>query len=308
MKQILLLKNRILGIDFEGLRAFCFIFLFAAEFAYYLLILQTAVIPIFEKNFLALSFIPIGAVFGVVFTVFMKNEISLLQISLFIQTIMMFFYPNYGYLDLFILGFLSSITVTILIFMVSDIFLIALSLGISYAIGTLFIGVDIYNRGDIAVLLSLMALFFSLFQNQKAAKKFARPAFKEAFEIFLWIFLDSLLFEMLIRDDSVGIWGREEFIYPIILFHIVGIFIGYFLLKKKYFSFLVLILFGISYLFFIFKEQNMLCVVYPIVISMYNVKILQKMSRMSYELVAFFAMILWFASSSGLFLAVNIQN
>ncbi len=57
----------------------------------------------------------------------------------------------------------------------SDIFLIALSLGISYAIGTFFIDVD--NRGDIAVLLSLMALFFSLFQNQKSSKKVCKAGF-----------------------------------------------------------------------------------------------------------------------------------
>ncbi len=305
MKQILLLKRSVL--DFEIVKKISFVFIFFAQLSYYLLILQTAVIPIYESNFLFLSVIPFGGILGMLFSSLFKNKIYILKFALFSQFFMMLFYPNYSFLDLFALGFLSGITVPVLLFMLDELFLGVFSLALSYSFSTFFIGVDIYDRKAIALFLSFVAFFFSFFYIPQVKSSFQKPDFKKAFEIFLWIFLDSLLFEALIRSN-VGIWGKEDFLYSIVFFHIIGVFLGYLFINKKFFLYLLAGLFVLSYLFFVTKNQYLLSFVYPIAISMYNVRILNIMRKMSFNFVSVFSILLWTGSCAGLFTAINLYK
>lgn len=102
----------------------------------------------------------------------------------------------------------------------------------------------------------------------------------------LWVFLDSALFESLSRDITISIW-RDGFTFQIALFHVIGVFVLYFSKLKKPKSLFILTLFAASYLFYFLREGYILSIVYPFVISYYNVVILQTIAKKILELSHF---------------------
>jgi len=123
----------------------------------------------------------------------------------------------------------------------------------------------------------------------------------------LWAFMDSTLFETLSRDPSISIW-RGGYELPIILFHFAGIVTALFghtrSTDKERF---ILLLFALSYLSYFFHEALVLAMVYPFVISYYNVVILQEVIKIKSfgTIVIVMICIGWIASGIGLMVALQ---
>ena len=122
----------------------------------------------------------------------------------------------------------------------------------------------------------------------------------------LWVFLDSSLFESLSRDLAVSIW-RGGFTFEIALFHVIGLVCAlYFKIDKNQNELFILILFAISYLLYFLREGFILSMIYPFVISYYNVVILQSIRNKDFRTISFFMIFIgWMASGSGLFVALT---
>ena len=122
----------------------------------------------------------------------------------------------------------------------------------------------------------------------------------------LWVFLDSTLFESLSRDITISIW-RDGFTFQIALFHVIGVFCAlYFKIEKNQKSLFILTLFAASYLFYFLREGFILSIVYPFVISYYNVVILQTIAKKDFKTITFYMIFIgWMASGAGLFVALS---
>ena len=122
----------------------------------------------------------------------------------------------------------------------------------------------------------------------------------------LWVFLDSALFEALSRDITISIW-RDGFTFQIALFHVIGVFCAlFFKIEKNQKSLLILTLFAASYLFYFLREGFILSIVYPFVISYYNVVILQTIAKKDFKTITFYMIFIgWMASGAGLFVALS---
>jgi hypothetical protein len=122
----------------------------------------------------------------------------------------------------------------------------------------------------------------------------------------LWVFLDSTLFETLSRDLTVSIW-RDGFTFEIIIFHLIGVASAFFIkIEKNQKELLILILFALSFLFYFLQEALILSIVYPFVISFYNVVILQSIVKKQFKtLTIYMVFIGWIASGAGLFIALE---
>ncbi len=122
----------------------------------------------------------------------------------------------------------------------------------------------------------------------------------------LWIFLDSALFESLSRDVSISIW-RDGYSLEIALFHIIGVVCAlYFKIEKNQKELLIVILFSLSYLFYFIQEAFILSLIYPFVISFYNVVILQTLLQKELKTLSVYMIFIgWIASGGGLFVALE---
>ena len=122
----------------------------------------------------------------------------------------------------------------------------------------------------------------------------------------LWVFLDSALFESLSRDITISIW-RDGFTFQIALFHVIGVFCAlYFKIERNQKSLFILTLFAASYLFYFLREGYILSIVYPFVISYYNVVILQTITKKDFRTITFYMIFIgWMASGAGLFVALS---
>jgi len=123
----------------------------------------------------------------------------------------------------------------------------------------------------------------------------------------LWVFLDSALFETLSRDMFIPIW-RGGYSNEIISFHILGVIVALFYkMRKREKEFFILSLFALSYLLFFLQEALLLSVVYPFVISYYNVVILQNLTKVKdFRMIALSMIFIgWIASGAGLLVALE---
>lgn len=122
----------------------------------------------------------------------------------------------------------------------------------------------------------------------------------------LWIFLDSSLFETLSRDTSVPIW-RGGYSFEIVAFHIIGVIAALKIkLQKLEKELFIILLFALSYLFYFLQEAILLSIIYPFVISFYNVTILQSLLKKDLKNLAFYMIFIgWIASGAGLFIALE---
>ena len=282
----------------------------ACELCYYLLIAQTGVVEYFSSNLFLIAPLPIGGVIGSFLVSYIKidnkNKISLF---LTIQLIMSFLYPNFNMLTLFILGLAVGSIAPLIINEIkkTTALELGLALSISYVTGTTLFNYEVANRDFIAVILTTIILICSRFlplenQNQKELD------FTSHSLVFmvLWVFLDSALFETLSRDLTISIW-RNGFTFEIAIFHVMGVICAlYFKLEKSQKELFILTLFALSYLFYFLREAEVLSLVYPFVISYYNVVILQTIKQKDFKTITFYMIAIgWMASGGGLFVALT---
>lgn len=282
------------------------IFFIASELCYYLLIAQTGIVEYFSSNIFLIAPLPIGGVIGslLVSYIKIKNKVSLFLVA---QLILSFLYPNYNFLTLFLLGFVVGSMAPLIINEVKKTtFLeLGLALSLSYVTGTILFNYEVSQREIIAVTLTTITLFCSLFLNYIKEEKELNTTNHSLLMMVLWVFLDSALFESLSRDVTVSIW-RDGFTFEIALFHVIGLFCAlYFKIEKNQKELLILTLFALSYLFYFLREGSILSMVYPFVISYYNVVILQSIRKLDFKTISFYMIFIgWMASGAGLFIAL----
>ena len=280
----------------------------ASELCYYLLIAQTGVVEYFSSNLFLIAPLPIGGIIGSLLVSYIKidfkNKISLFLI---IQLIMSFLYPNFNMITLFILGFAVGSLAPLIINEIKKTTLLelGLALSVSYVTGTLLFNYEVEARGIIAITLTTITLLASRFLPTNEPIKKSNQEFALLMMV-LWVFLDSTLFESLSRDITISIW-RDGFTFQIALFHVIGVFCAlYFKIEKNQKSLFILTLFAASYLFYFLREGFILSIVYPFVISYYNVVILQTIAKKDFKTITFYMIFIgWMASGAGLFVALS---
>ncbi|MDX9901011.1 MAG: hypothetical protein RBT22_05930 [Aliarcobacter sp.] len=280
----------------------------ASELCYYLLIAQTGVVEYFSSNLFLIAPLPIGGIIGSLLVSYIKidfkNKISLFLI---IQLIMSFLYPNFNMITLFILGFAVGSLAPLIINEIKKTTLLelGLALSVSYVTGTLLFNYEVEARGIIAIILTTITLLASRFLPTNEPIKKSNQEFALLMMV-LWVFLDSTLFESLSRDITISIW-RDGFTFQIALFHVIGVFCAlYFKIEKNQKSLFILTLFAASYLFYFLREGFILSIVYPFVISYYNVVILQTIAKKDFKTITFYMIFIgWMASGAGLFVALS---
>ncbi|HZF69311.1 hypothetical protein [Sulfuricurvum sp.] len=258
----------------------------ASQLLYYLLIAQTGVVGAFDSHIHDLYTLPIGGLIGSLMSAYWRhfNIRTELYFLFGIQIIISWFYPDYSLGMLLVLGFVVGYTTPLMlyIFRSQSTFQLALGLAISYAIGTALYTYPFGERGNIAIILPLVsvaALRFShvnhIFDREKSSFHWGVLAV-----MMLWIFADSALFETLSRSGGMDIWRMYPWI--IIPAHLFGVFLAYRyggeLLGQTR---IIWSLFILSYILYWIKEPLLLSVVYPIVISYYNVLLFQALIRLA---------------------------
>ena len=123
--------------------------------------------------------------------------------------------------------------------------------------------------------------------------------------VFLWLLLDAALFETLSRDSVMQLWGEGTFTWNIIVSHIVGLAVAYRSRNYRHNDAVLLLLFMLTYGLYTAGSQSLLSLVYPFVISYYNVIILKKLFSLPYATLAFVSLSLWAASGAGLLIALS---
>lgn len=258
----------------------------SSQLLYYLLIAQTGVVGAFDSHIHDLYTLPIGGVIGSLLSAFWRHHgIKLELCFLFgIQIMISWFYPDYSLGMLLVLGFVIGYTTPLLLysFRSQSKGQLALGLAISYAVGTSLYTYPFLQRGDMAILfplISVIALRYTRLQSTLYSEK--KPFHWSTLGIMmLWIFADSALFETLSRSGSMDIWSHYALL--IIASHLTGVFLAY-----RYGGELmsqtrvIWFLFVLSYLSYWLKEPIVLAVIYPIVISYYNVLLFQALIRLA---------------------------
>jgi hypothetical protein len=283
---------------------FAFIILFFSETTYYLLVLQTGIVEYFHSNLSQIWTIPLGGIIGISLIATLKNRYNIVLLSLIAQTLLMFLYPRYNIVTLFVLGLLSGLVAPYLIYHIKNLYQIAFALGLSYVSGTFGILMPAGERGYMAVILSITALISFLFIDEiRYKRKTKTVSYNTLLKIFIWLTLDATLFEMLSRS-SVGIWRSEDFVYIIALSHIVGLVLALIFHKKRYSDIFIMSLFLLSYSFFMLGMQYPLSIVYPIVISYYNVIVLKNFMQLPFNRLVLASFGLWVSAGIGLFVSL----
>lgn len=297
------------------MRAFCttklsdiaFLLLFAMELTFYLLILQTGIVEYYHSDMSQIWMIPVGGILGIITSIFVhKQRVWLIPIVLFLQLLLSLDYANANSIELFLLGVISGLTAPMLIARIDKFSIAVIALALSYTYGTYYFDTPAQERTQIALFLSLVAFVSSLFaQMQNLKKSTLYPTLFSVGSIFLWLLLDAALFETLSRDSMMHLWGESRFTWNIILFHIIGLVVAYKALESKHNNTILLLLFTLSYTLYTLEWQWGLSIIYPFVISYYNVIILRKLSRLPYPFLAVMALSLWGASGLGLLVALG---
>ena len=284
-----------------------FLLLFASEFTYYLLILQTGIVTYHHSLLSAIWMVPTGGILGIIASVALNKEKRwLMPLLLLMQLLLSFDYATANSLELFLLGIISGLTAPMLIARIHTFWVVVSALALSYTFGTYMFNIEAANRTTIALLLSCIALLGSLLPQVTVYRRTKQAlSLYDTNNIFLWLLLDAALFETLSRNSTMHLWGETPFTWIIIVFHIIGLIVAYRLRDDARNDKILLLLFAVSYSTYMFGWQNALSVVYPFVISYYNVIILKKLYRLSYDNLAFVSLALWGASGLGLLIALS---
>jgi len=287
------------------------IFFIAFELSYYLLIAQTGIVEYFSSNILLIAPLPIGGILGSIMSYYIRaSNGNKIKAFLGVQLGVSIFYPNLSIAMLFILGLSVGALAPLLIneLKKASNIQIALALVISYTLGTFLFNYDVSQRQNLAMLLTVMTLGISFFLPKKAISN-QNQILNLEYPLLLmtfWVFLDSALFETISRDLDISIW-RNGYTYEIAIFHIIGVIAGFKLkLENHQKALLILMLFAFSYMAYFLKIELALSIVYPFVISYYNVAILKSIFQKSLKTLAFYMVFIgWIASGAGLFVAIN---
>jgi hypothetical protein len=289
------------------------IFFVAFELCYYLLIAQTGIVEYFNSDMLAIGTLPVGGVLGAIYVMFSRFSKRTLLISLLsVQTVMTLFYPDFTPFMLFILGISVGGIAPILVnsLKLQKGLEMGISLAIAYTVGTSLFTTDPASRLYMALLFSVVALISVHFlPSQSETKQRYQSYFDYSLlaMMTLWVFLDSALFETLSRDVYMPIW-RGGFSVEIVFFHILGVIAAFsYKIERVQKELLILSLFAFSYLLFFLQEALLLSIVYPFVISYYNVVILQNLIKVKeFKMIAVSMIFIgWIASGAGLLVALE---
>lgn len=285
----------------------------AFELSYYLLIAQTGIVEYFNSDIKQILLLPIGGLIGTFLSGLVSLNIKLkANIALGVQLFTSLFYPDFNMIGLFLIGLSVGAMAPIVIYVLKSAKLkeLALALVISYVSSTLLFNFPSEQRLVIALLASITPLVTLQFIKLKVEEKtngFKDFEYKTIMMFLLWIFLDSTLFETISRNSEISIW-RGGYTFEIALFHVIGVFAG---ILQKYDEYknemIVISLFALSYLFFFLNEAFVLSVIYPFVISYYNVVILRALVKIKdFRLLSFSMLFIgWGASGLGLMVALN---
>lgn len=288
-------------------RLFLIIFI-SFELCYYLLIAQTGIIEYFSSDIYLIAPLPIGGVIGSFLSFYIKtSDSNKISAFLTLQLVMSFFYPNLSFIMLFILGLSVGALAPLIINELKKAtpMDLGLSLAISYSVGTLLFNYEASQRGNLAIFLTLVVLICSQFLPEKKVETVNYESYS-LFAMILWIFLDSALFESLSRDLSIPIW-RGGYTLEIAMFHIIGVVSALTIrIQRNQKELLIMVLFSFSYLLYFLREAYILSLVYPFVISYYNVTILQTILKKELKVIAIYMIFIgWMASGAGLFVALE---
>lgn len=257
----------------------------SSQLLYYLLIAQTGVVGAFDSDIKELFTLPIGGVIGSLLSAYWRHHgIKMELCFLFgVQVMLSWFYPNYSLGVLLVLGFVVGYTTPLLLYLfgTQSKLQLAFGLAISYAVGTALYTYPFALRGNIAILfplISVVALRFSHLPSE------IRPSEKRldgriVAMMMLWIFTDSALFETLSRSGGMDIWSHHTVL--IIVSHLAGVYLAYRYgenLKRQ--GWVIWTLFVVSYALYYIHYPLGLAVVYPIVISYYNVLLFRTLIAM----------------------------
>jgi len=286
---------------------FAFLLLFSAEFTYYLLILQTGIVEYHHSMISEIWMVPVGGILGIISSVFLVKERHwIIPFLLLAQLLLSFDYAVANSFELFLLGIISGMTAPMLIARIEKFWVVIISLLLSYAFGTYVFNTPAMDRTNIALFLSFVALSASLFSRMHYhPKKEGALSLYSMGNVFLWLLLDATLFETLSRDTVMHLWGEASFTWTIILFHSIGLLVAFRFRDSKQNDIVLLGLFLLTYLLYENASPLLLSMVYPFVISYYNVIILRKLMRLSYLNLTVVSLSLWGASGLGLMIALS---
>ncbi|HEX5328710.1 hypothetical protein [Sulfuricurvum sp.] len=286
----------------------------SSQLLYYLLIAQTGVVGAFDSHIHDLYTLPIGGIIGSLLSALWRHlDLKMELMFLFgVQIVISWFYPNYSLGVLLTLGFVVGYTTPILIYIFSSQgkAQLALGLAISYAIGTALYTYPFEERRVIALVLPLISIIALYFFDLKRliVIKYKKFPWRIVAIMMLWIFADSALFETLSRSGGMDIWS--EYTWVIIVSHLIGVYGAYHfgdeLIKQIP---LVLGLFVVSYLFYWLEIPLALAIVYPVVISYYNVLLFHKLMQLRNVRVIALSMVGvgWIATSAANAIAIEHQ-
>ncbi|MDD4855248.1 MAG: hypothetical protein PHQ22_02215 [Sulfuricurvum sp.] len=257
----------------------------SSQLLYYLLIAQTGVVGAFDSHLYDLYTLPIGGVTGSLFAAYWKHlEIKEELFFMFGTQIMIsWFYPDYSLGLLLVLGFIVGYTTPLLLygFREQSRKNLALGLALSYAVGTALYTYPFEERGGIAIVLptvSMIALYFSTLPMKSQNKRISIN-WKMIGVMVVWIFADSALFETLSRSSEMDIWSHYTAV--IIASHLLGVYLAFRYGKTLMRSSGVIIgLFTLSYGVYYAHQPILLAIVYPIIISYYNVLLFRELTQM----------------------------
>lgn len=286
----------------------------SSQLLYYLLIAQTGIVGAFDSHIHDLYTLPIGGVIGALLSALWRHH-GLKQELCFlfgIQMMISWFYPNYSLGMLLTLGFVVGYTTPLLLYIFGSQGKLQLSLGlaISYAVGTALYTFPFAERDDIAVILPLISVAALCFTHLKRVEhtKHSHFPWKAVGVMMLWIFADSALFETLSRSGDMDIWSHYTLL--IITSHLAGVYLAYrFGGELIQHTWIILGLFALSYTLYWIKEPILLAVVYPIVISYYNMLLFYTLIRMRDIRIIAFSMlgVGWMAASAANVIALGQQ-
>lgn len=294
--------------------SFALVILLGFELSYYLLIVQTGVTQYLHSDLIELFPLFFGGVLGTYLAgkkyEFISSPIHKISLALSLQLILSFFYPHFNSFTLFLLGISVGAVapLSVFIFKQKQILELVIGLGIAYTIGTYFFDSHVDSRTEMAIIFSLLALISTMVLKDYETKQVAevRDVSSTIYLMpMLWIFLDSHLFESLLRNSALDIWSHNTGM--IIAFHLFGLVSAYFMRSSHYKQHLIGILFLASYIFSYLGNLELLIIVYPFVISYYNVDVFSTLIKENnlYRLSIAMIFIAWFASGAGLALALT---
>lgn len=257
----------------------------SSQLLYYLLIAQTGVVGVFHSHLHDLYTLPIGGVMGSLLSAYWKHT-QIKQELFFMfgaQILISWFYPDYSLGTLLVFGLLIGYTTPLMLYSFREQSRqnLAIGLALSYAIGTALYTYPFGQRGIIAIVLpviSLVALYFSTLPA-KSPSQIASMNWKMVGVMMVWIFADSALFETLSRSGNMDIW--RHYTALIITSHLLGVYLAFRYGKTLMRSSMAILgLFALSYGAYYAHQPILLAIIYPIVISYYNVLLFRELTQM----------------------------